>query len=154
MSRDENLLDDYVSPEDYVDLTPALSAAIDLHGARARRRHVAQAVLRSLGYVPDGVPGRWTLLAFSWIGDEIARLLQEQLVPVEAKARAIASRVADVRDPASLEADLGIRVRVDGDWTSTAARRVAIVDDLFPRLRRFLRRLVDEGALQDTTETR
>jgi hypothetical protein len=136
-------------PDDYVELTPALSAVIDLHGARARRRHVAVAVMRTLGYVPSAQPSDETLLAFAWLGGEIAELLALGSVPIEAKARALSSRIATIEDPLPIEVDLDLSPRVEGDRTLDRARRVVIGDDLFPRLRRLLRRLADDGTLVD-----
>jgi hypothetical protein len=138
---------DSATPDEYVALDPVLGAAIDLHGTRARRRHVAIAMMRALGYKTE--PSYWTLIAFSWLADEIVDLLSERTISIEGKARACASRVAAGRDTTALEVDLGLVAQVEGDRLQTTARRVTIVDDLFPRVRRFLRTLADAGQLVD-----
>lgn len=139
--------EDLGDPETYVPLTPALSAAIDLHGSKARRRHVGQAMMRALGYVPNNETSMQTLLVFAWLSVELDVLLAKQVVPIDARARALASEGVRVGQHDMLDADLGQpghAHRSSRNW-----RRVDIGNDLFVHVRRFLRSLVESGALID-----
>lgn len=143
-------VDDGEDLERYVALTPTLSTAIDLHGSKARERHVAHATMRSLGFRPSAETSTHTLRQFVLLAEQIGELLAIATVAIEAKARALASTFASTASPGFTDVDLGLTGhthRASGRW-----RRVDIENELFVRIRRLLRRLADdENLLIDLT---
>ena len=142
-------LDDDEGLDGYVTLAAALTAAIDLHGSRARRRHVATAMMRALAYHPTGETSVTTLSVFCTIAERLDELLANHLVAVEAQARALSSVLLNPELEAGfLDVDLGL-VGETHQASEPWRRRVDLADALFPRLRRLLRQLAEEGLIVD-----
>jgi hypothetical protein len=135
-------------PDAYVDLNHALSAAIDLHGARAKRRHVGQATMKAIGYTPTSETSMHTLLVFAWLAAEIDYLLGLRVIPIDGKARALADLVVRAGQVDLLDTDLG-QPALPHHRSSFKWRQIDIEQDLFVHIRRFLRRLEENGALVD-----
>ena len=101
----------------------------------------------ALGFTPTEETSTATLRLFFGLALAIEELLTVKTVPVEAKARAIASMAAEVASPDFTDIDLGIVSQPH--QASEKLRRMDIGNALFVRLRRFLGRLADEGLLTD-----